>query len=425
MINEAQILAVDDTPANLEVITEMLSSVGYTVVGAISGERALKRLRSYQPDLILLDIQMPDMDGFSVCQQIKAMPEFATVPIIFISALSDIGSMVRGFSVGAVDYISKPFQELEVLMRVKTHLQLHHLTDNLEAQVAARTQELEKALAQLQQSRLQLIQQEKMSAMGNLVAGVAHDINNPLGFLRGSTSNIKEYIGDLLTHLALYQQHYPDAIAAIQEHAEEIDLEFIVKDLPTLFTSMNEATARIASISKNLCNFARRDLNDKVLMDLHEGIDNTLQILKFRLKSQGERPPIDVVKDYGDVPMVMGFPGQINQVLMNLLANAIDAIDEGPSDAEAAPKITIKTITLADQNLIEIVISDNGAGMSDEVKAKAFEYLFTTKAIGQGTGLGLAIARQIIEENHGGHLTFKSTLGEGTEFRIQLPLQTD
>lgn len=427
MGNEAKILVVDDTPANLEVITETLSSVGYTVATAISGERALKRLNVQIPDLILLDVQMPGMDGFETCHQLKSDPSTASIPVIFITALSDIGSIVRGFSLGAVDYINKPFQELELLTRVKTHLQLSSLTQSLEKRVAERTIELQTALEQLQQSRLQLVQHEKMSALGNLVAGIAHEINNPIGFLNGSVGNVEDYVRDLLDHLALYQQHCPQTVASIRDHAEEIDLEFLSDDLPTVLRSMQEAIDRIKTISTSLRTFSRTDAEYKVSADLHEGIDSTLMILKYRLKADEHRPAIHVIQDYGELPSIECFPGQLNQVFMNILANAIDVFDEMAltsswDDLQDTPQsITIQTALVASA-MVEIRIRDNGKGMPEAVKAKIFDHLFTTKDVGKGTGLGLAIAHQIVVEKHNGSLEVQSEVGRGTEFLIRLPI---
>jgi signal transduction histidine kinase len=427
MGNDATILVVDDTPTNLEVLTETLSSAGYTVATAISGERALKRLQTQTADLILLDVQMPGMDGFETCRYLKSNPNTANIPIIFLTALSDIGSIVRGFSLGAVDYISKPFQELELLTRVRTHLQLRTLTQNLERRVAERTSELQTALEQLQQSRLQLIQHEKMSVLGNLVAGIAHEINNPLGFLNGGISNAEDYVQDLLTHLALYQHEYPNPSASIQENAEDIELAFLSEDLPKLLNSMKEATDRIKSISTSLRTFSRMDTEHKVSANVHEGLDSTLLILKYRLQANEYRPAIEVIQNYGELPPLDCFPGQLNQVFMNILANAIDVFDEAAQQSTAGlpakpPKITIQT-ALTNETAIEIRISDNGKGASEAVKARMFDHLFTTKGVGKGTGLGLTIARQIVVEKHGGTLEVQSEVGQGTEFLIRLPIQ--
>ena len=430
MGDDATVLVVDDTPANLALITETLSSVGYTVLTSLSGDRTLKRLQAYIPDLILLDIRMPGMDGFETCRQIKANPDTQSIPIIFITALSDTESIVKGFSLGAVDYISKPFQEPELLARVKTHLQLQSLTQRFEKQVAERTAELQTALEQLHQSKLQLVQTEKMSALGNLVAGVAHEINNPIGFLNGSIHNAKDYAHDLLAHLELYRRHHPNPAAPVQNHAEDIDLEFLCEDLPKLMDSMQGATDRIQSLSTSLRTFSRTDTEHKVNLNLHAGLDSTLLILKYRLKANEYRPAIKVIQNYGELSPIECFPSQLNQVFMNILANAIDVFDEAAqqssfADLEAKPQtITIQTIALMEPNAVEICIRDNGKGMTEDVKARIFDHLFTTKGLGKGTGLGLAIARQIIVESHGGSLEVKSEPGQGAEFCIRLPRQS-
>jgi PAS domain S-box-containing protein len=294
-----------------------------------------------------------------------------------------------------------------------------------EQEIQQKNQELEAALTQLQQSQSQLVQSEKMSALGNLVAGVAHEINNPIGFLNGSINNAQESIKDILGHLELYQQYYPNTVSQIQDNGEDIDLEFLCQDLPNLLKSMQNATDRIKSISTSLRIFSRADTDYKVSANLHEGINSTLLILKYRLKANQHRPEIEVCQDYGQLPTIQCFPGQLNQVFMNILANAIDALDEsniGRTFAEinANPnRIIIKTSV--ENQVVKITIADNGYGMNEAVKRKIFEHLFTTKAVGKGTGLGLAIARQIVVEKHQGAIEVNSILGEGTEFAIALP----
>jgi signal transduction histidine kinase len=421
------ILVVDDTPANLEVICETLSDAGYFVATAINGERALKRVQAYPPDLILLDVQMPGIDGFETCKRLKAEPKTASIPIIFMTALSDAQSKEKGFVLGAVDYITKPFQEQEVLARVKTHLQLRQLTKNLEQRVAEQTADLEAALTQLQQSQLHLVQKEKMSALGNLVAGVAHEINNPLGFIAANLKPAQNYIKDLFQVIALYQKELPNPSATIRAFLEEVDLEYLQEDLPKLIDSMQKGVDRINAISTSLRTFSRSDCEIPIPCNIHDGIDSTILILKHRLKANECRPEIEVITDYGDLPQVECFAGQLNQVFMNLLANAIDALEEsntGRSFAQIKAKpnqITVKT--QLSQSQVVIRIQDNGVGMTDAVKQKIFKHLFTTKGVGQGTGLGLAIARQIVVEKHSGTLEVNSTLGEGTEFVISIPLK--
>ncbi|MGE5658820.1 MAG: AAA family ATPase, partial [Actinomycetota bacterium] len=275
----------------------------------------------------------------------------------------------------------------------------------------------------LQQAQLQIIQGEKMSALGNLVAGVAHEINNPVGFLSGNIQPALDYINDLFGLIDLVQAKYPQLHPEVQEEIEAIDLEYIREDLPKLVGSMREGVKRIADISTSLRTFSRADTNHPVACNIHDGIDSTIMILRHRLKANENRPEIKVIKDYGDLPQIECYAGQLNQVFMNLLSNAIDAIEEsnqGQKYAEICNKITVKTELSEDKTQAIIRIKDNGIGMSTEVQSQIFDHLFTTKPVGKGTGLGLAIARQIIEEKHRGSITVHSEIGVGSEFTLSL-----
>ncbi|MBD2488505.1 ATP-binding sensor histidine kinase [Aulosira sp. FACHB-615] len=278
----------------------------------------------------------------------------------------------------------------------------------------------------LQQAQLQIVQSEKMSALGNLVAGVAHEMNNPLGFIAATLKQAKPTFADIIEHLKIYQETLPDKSSEILDHEAEIDLEYSIEDLPKMLDSMTIACDRLKNISTSLRTFSRADRDYKVPFNLHEGIDSTILILKHRLKANEQRPAIEVITNYGDLPQIECFPGQLNQVFMNILANAIDALDESNhgrsfESIQAHPNQIIITTSIAEKT-VKISIADNGKGMSEEVKHKIFDHLFTTKAVGKGTGLGLAIAKQIIEEKHGGKITVNSVLGEGTEFVIFLPI---
>lgn len=294
-------------------------------------------------------------------------------------------------------------------------------------QSQAYAQQLEQALQNLQNAQLQLVQSEKMSALGNLVSGVAHEMNNPLGFIAATLQQAQPIVEDIFEHLTLYQEAFPKANEEILDHAEDIDLEFSLEDLPKMLDSMGVACDRLKHISTSLRIFSRADCEYKVPFNIHEGLDSTLLILKHRLKANDKRPEIEVVTHYGDLPKINCFPGQLNQVFMNIIANAIDALDasnQGLTFAEIKVnpnRITIQTTFESHQATIQI--ADNGTGMTEAVKQRIFDHLFTTKGVGQGTGLGLAIVRQIIEEKHQGTIEVDSELDRGTEFIISLPSQ--
>ncbi|MEG3895233.1 MULTISPECIES: AAA family ATPase [unclassified Microcoleus] len=308
---------------------------------------------------------------------------------------------------------------------------MRDISDRKAAELAIqqKSQALEDALTNLQQAQLQIIQSEKMSALGNLVAGVAHEINNPIGFIAGNLQPALDYVKDTFGLIDLYQQEYPTPSAAIQEEMEAIDLEYVREDLPKLIGSMQLGVDRICSISTSLRTFSRADKDYKVPFNIHEGIDSTILILKHRLKASESRPAIEVDTNYGNIPILECFPGQLNQVFMNILANAIDALEEASQkrtfgDIAAHPNlIEIKTELDDSGQQVIIRIRDNGMGMSEAVKQRVFDHLFTTKAVGKGTGLGLAIARQIIVEKHSGSIQVNSILGKGTEFVITLPIK--
>ncbi|MGB7426628.1 MAG: ATP-binding protein, partial [Microcoleaceae cyanobacterium] len=279
--------------------------------------------------------------------------------------------------------------------------------------------QLEQSLKDLQEAQVQLVQSEKMSALGEMMAGIAHEINNPVGFIGGNITHAEEYLSDLIEHLNLSKKYCLEYYPEIAEHAEEIDLDYLLEDLPELISSMKTGVERIRNISTSMRTFSRSDTIQKVEFNLHEGIDSTLLILKHRLKANDKRSEINVIKNYSDLPQIWGFPGQLNQVFMNLIANAIDVFDETQNIEN--PQIMITTELTEDKKQVLIKIKDNGLGMTDEVQQKIFEHLFTTKAVGKGTGLGLSISRQIVEDKHGGSLKCYSQLGKGTEFIITIP----
>lgn len=289
------------------------------------------------------------------------------------------------------------------------------------------SRELENTLGELQHAQTQLIQSEKMSSLGQLVAGVAHEINNPVSFIQGNLPYAQLYFRDLLNLLKLFLDRYPKPDPEIQTAKEQIEVEFLMEDLPKLLESMQVGAERIKNIVRSLRNFSRLDEAEMKYVNLHEGIDNTLLILGSRLKAKTHCPKIEVIKDYGKLPPIECNAGQLNQVFMNLLSNAIDALEEkwqnepnlSPSKT---PKIWIHT-EVAPHSQIQIRIADNGSGIPPSVQQRLFDPFFTTKPVGQGTGLGLSISYQIVTEKHKGQLQCRSMPDEGTEFVILIPLE--
>jgi signal transduction histidine kinase len=412
------VLIVDDTPANLSVLSETLSDAGFEVAIATSGDRALQQVAYCLPDIILLDVMMPGLDGFETCRRLKDSPIAGQIPIIFMTALTDVDSKMRALDIGAVDYITKPFHEREVLARIRMHLRLHHLTEKL-------AQEVDRVTAELHASEMQLIQSEKMSALGNLVAGVAHEINNPVSCIVGNIQITEDYMNDLFKLIHGYRQELPDPSPELAQLMETIDVDAIQIDLPKLIQSIKNSGDRISTISRNLRTFSRIGNDSSQRFNVHDGLDSTLMILKHRLTFSTYRPAIEVITDYGEIPDIICFPDQLNQVFMNILANAIDALDElaeatDRNQATHTFQITIRT--RQEGEFLLIAIHDNGKGIPDEIKPRIFERLFTTKDAGKGTGLGLAIARQIVTVKHHGTLSVQSEPGQGTQFDIRLPI---
>ncbi len=443
-----RILVVDDHPDNLDLLEGILQRQGYDVYRAASGREVLNTVSIVLPNLILLDIMMPGMDGYTVCKRLKANPETCNIPILFISALEDARDKVRGFQVGGMDYITKPFQIKEVLARVAHHLMVRRLQQDLsvqnaqlQAEIEARTQvelelrqksdRLEQALQHINRAQVQLIQAEKMSSLGQLVAGITHEINNPINFVQGNLIHTTNYTQELLNLLSGYQSAFPDLPPELQAQLDSIDLDFIQEDLPKLIASMEVGTARILSIVQSLNVFSRLDQSSLQFFDLHEGLESSIVLLQHRFSRNIWRSKIIVEQHYELMFPVECHAGQINQVFMDLLNNAIDAIDESwmrktskspmldPNIVLLSPKVRIVTKAIED-DWVQIQISDTGLGIDDAIRSRIFDPFFTTKPIGQGTGLGLSTSYQIIQAQHGGRIYQREISGE-TVFSIEIP----
>ncbi|MEA5571641.1 PAS domain S-box protein [Calothrix sp. UHCC 0171] len=283
-------------------------------------------------------------------------------------------------------------------------------------------QQIENTLTELKRAQTQLVQSEKMSSLGQLVAGVAHEINNPVNFIYGNLAYASQYTEDLLNLLNLYQQEYPQPTDKIQAEINAIDLDFIFADLPKILSSMKIGSDRIRDIVQSLRTFSRLDEAEMKKVDIHEGIESTLMILQHRLKPKQDEPAIEIIRNYTNLPKVVCYAGQLNQVFMNLLTNAIDALEEGIEEGKISSPLIKITTEILDNNRIIIRIADNGMGIEPEVQKRLFDPFFTTKPVGVGTGLGLSISYQIVVDRHGGELHCHSQLGEGTEFAIEIPM---
>jgi two-component system NtrC family sensor kinase len=467
-MSKSNILIIDDTPANLQLLTSMLVEQGYQIFSAISGKVALNVVQKTLPDLILLDINMPGMNGYEVCEQLKANEKTRDIPVIFISALSETLDKVKAFFVGGVDYVTKPFQTEEVLARVKTHLQLHQLQQQLTAQ----NEELHNTLEKLQTTQQELIQSEKMAALGQLIAGVAHEINTPLGAISSSVNSIKTLLSQTLTQLpeffrSLSEAQLPVFLALLQKalakekmlsakeerklkrklirQLEEQEIENVpvvadtlvdmgiydnlepwlsllkcsesqrilntadkLSDLKRSSQAIEIAAHRASKVVFALKSFARFDQSgEKVKADITEGLETVLTLYHNQLKSNH----LELIKHYTQLPPIWCYADELNQVWTNLIQNALQAMDYQGT----------LTIDASQQNhQIVVSITDSGKGIAQEIKEKIFEPFFTTKRAGEGSGLGLDIVRKIVEK-HGGNITVASQPGN-TTFTVSIPV---
>ena len=397
---QGEILIVDDTPANLHLLGNMLTEYAYKVHPVLNGRLALSVAQGTLPDLILLDINMPEIDGYEVCRRLKAGERTCDIPVIFLSAMNNAEDIMRGFEVGGVDYVTKPFNSAELLARVKTHISLR------------------KAHIELQHAQLQLLQAEKMASLGTLVAGVAHEINNPTNAvyvtvynLQNNISDLKEFVSDL------------SGDDADEEITQIFDRYFDKMDKN--INNIKEVSVRIKTIIQDLHTFSRLDGKNQKKANVVNGIRSTLSLVKTRHQSY-----VEFIEDFQVEPQVKCWATQLNQVFMNIITNACQAIEFKQKNKEKTSEATLlqeqargslKIHTQLQGEKLLIQFQDTGCGMSDDVQSKIFDPFFTTKGVGEGTGLGMSISYNIIEK-HQGSITVESQLDKGTTVNILLPL---
>jgi signal transduction histidine kinase len=336
-------------------------------------------------------------------------------------ASGDLDQTVTDGNIQELNVLAHSFNHMTGQLR-QFFIALENSNTELEARVEERTVELKTAMSELQRTQAQVVQSEKMSSLGQLVAGIAHEINNPVNFIHGNITHLDEYTQNLLQMIYFCQERYSSHDPEIQALAQEIDLEFLKDDLQKMLSSMKMGTERIRNIVLSLRNFSRMDEAEFKTVDIHEGIESTLLILQYRLKDKSDHLSIEIIREYGQLPLVECYAGQLNQVLMNILTNAIDALENLSINQPNNPQIVIRTLIL-NSDWVAIEIADNGSGMSQEVQQRLFDPFFTTKPIGKGTGLGMSISYQIITEKHQGHLSCISSPGAGAKFIIEIPIQ--
>ncbi len=422
----ATILLIDhDTPTRLTLQTA-LQEQGYRVITADDGQSGLERADQLQPHLVICHGISLQIDSLAIFKQIKNPANLTPPFCLLITEFEQVKSQLHSLDQAVDDFLVTPLNLSEALLRIRWGLRTQSLTQKL----AEHDQKLTHTMSELERAKDQLIQSEKFSSLGQMVSGIAHEINNPVSFVKGNVTHIAGYTQDLIDLTELYAQDYPEPSEAIQEQIEEMDLDFVREDLPQVIESLKSGTGRIEKLVQSLRNFYNVDDSEYQSMDIHASLDDILQILQGQLKGKKGRH-IQVIKEYGELPKVECYSGKLNQVFMNLLNNAIEALEKRcMENSGPQPTIWINTELIPAQTspdsatpgAIVIRIRDNGIGIPDPIKEEIFEPFFTTKPRGSGTGFGLSICQEIVVKVHGGKLKCLSPAGEGTEFSVEIPL---
>lgn len=372
-----------------------------------------------QPHLVIGYGISSQIDSLAIFQQIKHQTNLVQPFCLLIAESEQVKPQLHSLDHAVDDFLATPLDLNEVLLRIRWGLRTQSLTEKVSETVL-----------ELERAKDQLIQSEKFSSLGQMVSGITHEINNPVSFVKGNVTHIAGYTQDLMDLIEMYAEDYPEPSEAIQAQIEEMDLEFVREDLPQVIDSLKNGTERIQKLVQSLRNFYQVDDSEYKWVDIHSGLDDILEILQAKLKGKAGRQ-IQVLKEYGQLPQVECYPGQLNQVFMNLLNNAIDALEDRRMDnSSSEPTIWIQTEAIppetspdsATSGAVIIRIQDNGIGIPDPIKDKIFQPFFTTKSKGSGTGFGLSICQEIVVKIHGGKLKCVSPAGEGTEFTVEIPL---
>lgn len=420
------IMVVDDKPANLKLLGSILKEKGYTIRIFTRGDLALKSAVSDPPDLILLDVTMPGMNGYDVCLELKKQPLTKGVPVVFISALTETDDKIRAFKSGGVDYITKPFQVEEVHARVEIHLTLKRIKADLEE----KNRTLAQAFDELKKAQQVLVQSEKMAALGVLVAGIAHEINNPVNFIKSSTLGLLKDIQDIERLLETYERYermesQRESDSVIRQVKQDIEYDVLVREIPDMVSNILEGVRRTEEIVNSLRSYSRMSDTARQSTDLREILERSLAILRNRYSNR-----IDIIREYREIPSIPVHPGKLMQVFINIISNAIDALDtddtKGLFQKIGEKRITLRTepCTRNNARFVKIQIEDNGPGIPPALLSRIFDPFFTTKDVGKGTGLGLSISIGIINE-HDGIIEVENMENSGAVFSIFLPSEQE
>lgn len=426
---EIEILLIDDQAIVGEVVQRLLASdIDIQLRHCCDPRQALQVAIAKPPNVILLDLVMPEVDGLLLLRWLRRHSATREIPIVMLSATEDPELKANAFTQGANDYLIKPPAADELIARLRYHARSYQ---NFQGMVSAtqlakaQAQQLEKTLQVLQATQAQLIQTEKLAGLEQLVAGMAHEINNPINFIYGNLTYAQEYIEQLLQVAQLNQQPCSSACSRLLQQAAYVDIEFVAEDLPRLLNSMKVGVERVQQIILSLRNFSHLHQADLKAVNIHEGLESTLLILQHRFAGSSKMARIELIKDYGSLPLVECYPAQLNQVFMNVLSNAVDAIQEMRQKNEEFCVGQIHISTRSSDRATAIVhITDNGCGIPEEIQPRIFDPFFTTKPVGKGTGLGLSSSYQVIVNQHGGVLRCESVPNQGTQIWIEIPLKT-
>lgn len=419
-ITPATIFIVDDDHCSQQLLNDILTNNGYATCLFSCGMSALQAAQSAPPDLILLDVMMPGMNGFEVCRILKEDRSTGFVPVVMVTSLNEKSMRLKGIAAGADDFISKPFDSMEVLLRARNLLIMKEYrdflkrhTEILEQQVQKRTEELEKVISELKSTQRQMVQQEKMATIGLLTAGIAHEINNPIGFISSNTASLDRYCERILKFMKSQQDALlsgktdPQHVEQLQALHNQMKIGRIAKEIPEMIRETMDGIERIKSIVMDLKCFSRTEEAEQKDADLIQCLESTINIAYNELKYKAT-----IKREYSEVPQLRCYPQQLAQVFTNLLVNAAQAID-------TQGEITVRV--WSEGGLIHVSISDTGSGIPEAVREHIFQPFFTTKETGRGTGLGLSISNEIIK-NHGGEIKVESELGKGSTFTVSIPL---